>query len=141
VPSSQDLARRPSRQANSAVATVSAAGVVTGVARGTVTIIASLTSNGVTRADTATVTVGAPAAVVTTTGDVFAPEEIEVAPGSTVVWQFSGTYNVTFRDEAPPEGHIPTSSGTSVARTFTVAGDYDYYCTLHDGMKGRIRVR
>ncbi len=127
---------------NTAVATVSASGLVTAVANGNVSIIASLAASGVTHADTAAITVGAPAAIVGTSGDQFGPDEVEIAPGRTVVWQFAGTYNVTFEDEAPPEGSIPNSvAGTSAARTFPRAGDYDYYCTLHDGMKGRIRVR
>ena len=60
-----------------------------------------------------------------------------------MTWQFSGaTHNVTFKDIAPPGGNIPNSApGTSASRTFNVEGDYDYFCTIHDGMKGRIRVR
>jgi len=81
--------------------------------------------------------------VVTTPGNAFSPEEVEFAPGGTVTWQFSGTtHNVTFKDIAPPAGNIPNSApGTSASRTFSVEGDYDYFCTIHDGMKGRIRVR
>jgi len=85
----------------------------------------------------------APTAVVTTPGNAFSPEEIEFASGGTVTWQFSGTtHNVTFKDLAPPGGNIPNSAaGTNASRTFPIAGDYDYFCTIHDGMKGRIRVR
>lgn len=46
---------------NAAVATVSAAGVITGVSAGTATVTASYVLNGVTRTDTVTVTVTAPA--------------------------------------------------------------------------------
>jgi len=47
-----------------------------------------------------------------------------------------------FKDVAPPGGNIPdTPAGSSMTRTFPTAGDYDYECTRHDGMKGRIRVR
>lgn len=128
---------------NAAVATVSASGVVTGVANGTASIIASLTVDGVTRADTSAMTVGTAAGTVVTSGNAFSPDDLEIAPGGTVVWQFNGTHNVTFDDdEVPPGGNIPTSdAGTSAARTFPQAGTYDYECTLHSGMKGRIRVR
>jgi plastocyanin len=88
-------------------------------------------------------TVPARTAVVTTQGSAFSPAEVEFAPGGTVTWQFSGTtHNVTFKDLAPPGGNIQNSApGTSASRTFPTEGDYDYSCTIHDGMKGRIRVR
>ncbi|MFQ5603972.1 MAG: cupredoxin domain-containing protein [bacterium] len=81
--------------------------------------------------------------VVTTPGKSFSPERVEIQPGDTVTWQFSGTtHNVTFEKEAPSGGDIPDSEpGTEVSRTFTNEGDYDYECTLHHGQKGRIRVR
>jgi plastocyanin len=84
-----------------------------------------------------------PTAVVTTPRNAFSPEEVQLAPGGTVTWQFSGsTHNVTFKDLAPPGGNIPNSApGTSASRTFPAEGDYDFFCTIHDGMKGRIRVR
>ncbi len=83
--------------------------------------------------------------IVTTPRLTFSPEKVEIQPGTTVLWKFSGTtHNVTFKDEdeTPPGGNIPDSPpGTEASRTFPVGGDYDYECTLHDGQKGRIRVR
>ncbi len=80
---------------------------------------------------------------VTTPGLTFSPERVEIRVGWTVIWEFSGTtHNVTFEDKAPPGGNIPDSPpGTVHSRTFPVAGDYDYECTMHDGMKGRVRVQ
>jgi plastocyanin len=77
------------------------------------------------------------------TATAFSPEEVEVAPGSTVAWEFTGaTNNVTFKDDQPPGGNVPDSApGSRVTRTFPTAGDYDYTSTLHKDMKGRIRVR
>jgi plastocyanin len=125
------------------VARVAATGLVTAVASGTARVIASLTVAGVTRADTTDVTVGTPAATVRTTAGAFTPDDVSIRPGGTVVWEIAGaTHNVTFDEETPPDGSIPdTPAGRSVARTFATAGDYDYRCTLHQGMKGRIRVR
>jgi plastocyanin len=49
---------------------------------------------------------------------------------------------VTFDDEAPTGGDVPTSpTGTEATRTFPSEGDYDYECTLHPGMRGQVRVR
>ena len=134
--------------ASSAPATgsVTPAGLVTGVAPGTATITASLTASGVTHTATATVTVtqGQPGGVtIATTGNAFTPNDVTVAPGTTVTWQFSETtHNVTFTRLMPPGGNIPgTAPGNNVSRTFMMAGDYDYECTLHGNMKGRIRVQ
>jgi len=131
---------------NGAVATVTPAGLVTGVAAGGATITATLTANGVTHSGTAAVTVtqgGGGSVTVSTAGNQFTPDAVEVAPGTTVIWSFVGsTHNVTFDAAAPAGGNIPdTAPGNSVARTFTVLGDYDYQCTLHSNMKGRIRIR
>ncbi len=81
--------------------------------------------------------------IVTTSGPAFSPEIVEIRPGESVVWQFSGTtHNVVFEDKAPPDGDIPDSApGSEVARKFPAMGDYDYECTLHSGQKGRIRVQ
>ncbi|HEU4558433.1 MAG TPA: plastocyanin/azurin family copper-binding protein, partial [Longimicrobium sp.] len=128
-------------------ATVNATGVVTGVAAGTATITATLTSGGVTRTATAAVTVTTTAppvgnATVTTPGESFSPQTVTIAPGTTVTWQFSGnTHNVTFNTVAPTGGNIPDRSSGSVTRTFPTAGTYDYRCTRHNGMTGRVVVQ
>jgi plastocyanin len=128
-----------------AVATVSGAGVVTGVSSGTATITASLTAAGGSHTATSVITVTTSeggTTTVTTSGSLFTPERVYIAPGGTVTWAFSGTHNVTFTGPVPPGGNIPdTAAGNSVSRTFPAAGDYDYVCTRHDGMKGRVRVQ
>ncbi|MFQ5680099.1 MAG: plastocyanin/azurin family copper-binding protein [Gemmatimonadota bacterium] len=98
---------------------------------------------GVVRVDTVAPPPPPPAAIVTTPGLSFSPEEVEIRPGESVLWKFSGaTHNVTFEDERPPGGDIPDSPpGSEALRTFPAPGDYDYECTLHKGQKGRVRVR
>lgn len=82
------------------------------------------------------------AIVVTTAGTSFNPASITIAPGATVVWQVSGaTHNVTFGPAKPDGGDVPdTRSGSSASRTFTASGTYDYQCTRHSGMTGRVIV-
>lgn len=141
---------------SSAVATVSASGLVTGVAAGTATITATLASGGTTKTATATITVttttappppppppGNSTATVTTPGESFSPQTVTIAAGGTVTWQISGaTHNVTFSGAAPTGGSIPdTRSGTSVSRTFPTAGTYNYQCTRHSGMTGQVVVQ
>ena len=131
-------------------ATVSAAGLVTGVADGPATITAEITAGGVTRRATSAVTVGSsgppppppPGATVTTPGATFSPATVTIPAGASVTWQFSGDrHNVTFSGAAPTGGNIPDTDGGSVSRTFPAAGTYNYSCTRHNGMSGRVVVQ
>jgi len=82
------------------------------------------------------------ATIVTTVGTTFSPGSVTVAPGSSITWQIAGgTHNVTFGGTKPTGGDVPdTGSGNSVSRTFPTAGTYDYQCTRHSGMTGRVVV-
>jgi plastocyanin len=81
-------------------------------------------------------------AIVTTPGTSFSPATITITPGATVTWQISGaTHNVTFGSAKPTGGDIlDARSGTQVDRSFATAGTYDYQCTRHSGMVGRVVV-
>jgi plastocyanin len=120
------------------IAPVSAAGLVRGVSAGPVTITASVTSGGVTRAATAALTVTAPAlpttASVQALRDGFSPGSVTIAVGGTVTWTMADDdHTVTFTGNAPAGGSIPrTEEGESASRTFAVAGVYSYRCDRHD---------
>jgi plastocyanin len=134
------------QSSNPLAATVSSTGLVTGVAAGSATITATLTSGATTHTGTAVVTVGTvAAATILTPGLTFNPDDVQIRPGETVVWQISGsTHNITFETIAPPGGNAGDAApGTNVARTFTQAGDYKYFCSIHknQGMNGKIRVQ
>jgi plastocyanin len=71
----------------------------------------------------------------------FEPQEITVAPGTTVVW--------TNRDDVP---HTVTSiedkfhskaldTDDAFSFTFKDPGTYEYYCTLHSKMTGKVIVK
>lgn len=67
----------------------------------------------------------------------FGPQLIEVPVGTTVTWTWVGKidHNVVhkdFRSELQREGEFQ--------HTFEAAGRYDYLCTLHPGMSGRVLV-
>ena len=75
--------------------------------------------------------------------DLFDPAELQVAPGTTVVWAWVSegrTHNVTFDDG---EDSGDRSSGT-YQRAFPTAGAYPYHCTIHgtatSGMRGVVTV-
>jgi plastocyanin len=71
----------------------------------------------------------------------FAPKEITVAPGTTIVW--------VNRDEAPhtvvAEGRSFVSKGLDTddrfAHAFEREGDFNYICSVHPFMTGVVHVR
>ncbi|GAB3684524.1 plastocyanin/azurin family copper-binding protein [Salinarchaeum chitinilyticum] len=90
--------------------------------------------------ETRTVTVGPG-------GDlVFEPANIEILPGTQVVWEWdSDGHNVQPQsqpDGASWEGHPDVvGTGTTYQHTFTVEGTYEYVCTPHaPDMAGTIEV-
>ncbi len=79
---------------------------------------------------------------VNTVGE-FVPESLTVTVGSTVEWIWTDKFdmhNVWWIDQqltnSPTEG-----SGYKWAVKFLAPGVYDYYCTLHPGMLGRVIVK
>ena len=73
----------------------------------------------------------------------FNPDYIRVSPGATVTWTWEGTtdedHNITFSDSRITDGGN-ARSGTHQA-TFAAAGTYNYSCTNHAGMDGRVLVQ
>jgi plastocyanin len=83
----------------------------------------------------------APPSGVEITKFAFAPRELTIAPGTTIVW--------TNRDETP---HTVAANDKSFAskgldtddkyeHTFSSEGNFTYYCTLHPMMTGIVHVR
>ena len=127
------------------VATVTSAGVVTGVAAGTTTITVNGTVGTTTKSQTVNVTVSVPGASATvnaTTGLQFEPSSVTITAGGTVTWNIAATaHNVTFDNAAPAGGNIATTANSSASRTFANPGTYAYHCTIHGGMNGEVTVQ
>jgi plastocyanin len=69
----------------------------------------------------------------------FAPAAAEVAAGTTVTWSFEdGSVPHDVTGEGWRSGK-PQKDGT-FAHAFERPGTYDYRCTLHGGMDGRVVV-
>ncbi len=70
----------------------------------------------------------------------YAPRDIEVAPGTTLTWANNGValHTVTARSGLFDSGLM--ASGTTFSYTFTEAGTYQYFCTLHPDMTGTVIV-
>ena len=125
------------------VATVTSSGLVNGVAAGSANITVS--SGGVK--GTAAITVTAAAVfpsnvdVNATATNTFTPATIDIARNGTVNWIFASvTHNVNFGGTGPTGGNIGNTANATVSRTFTVAGTFNYQCTLHGGMTGQVIV-
>jgi len=129
--------------ANQAVATVTSAGVVTGVAAGTARITASGTVGTVTKTQDVNVTVAVPggtASVSATASNSFDPRNVTVTRNGVVTWSFAALHNVTFDTQGAP-GNITDRSSGSASLTFPTAGTYAYHCTIHAGMSGSVVVQ
>ncbi len=67
-------------------------------------------------------------------------EPLTVAAGTTVVWtnEDNMAHTVTAADKSFDSGTLDPGAGFSY--TFTKAGSFDYICSLHPSMKGRVTV-
>jgi plastocyanin len=133
--------------ASTNVATVSATGVVTGLSAGQSTITVTGTAGGVSKSATitATVTGTLPNEVTVAasgSSNVFTPASVAIARGGTVTWTFGAIpHNVIFGGAAGAPANINTTSNNAgIARTFNTSGNFDYTCSLHQGMNGNVIV-
>lgn len=71
----------------------------------------------------------------------FAPQEITVAPGTTVTWtnQDETPHTLAARDASFKSKALDTADAFTF--TFANAGDFAYFCTLHPFMTGVVHVR
>jgi amicyanin len=80
---------------------------------------------------------------VTMKGYAYSPRTLTVDVGSTVTWTNQDTAPHDVKTTSGPAAiHSPLlDKGQSWSFTFTVAGTYGYYCTVHPDMTARIVVR
>ena len=79
-------------------------------------------------------------------GTSFGPEEVTIAPGDTVVWEWTGeggAHNVVAEDGAFNSGSPEEGSGITFEHTFQETGGFPYYCEPHEavGMVGTVVVQ
>jgi len=73
----------------------------------------------------------------------FTPARIALKPGGTITFAFGSVAHNVFFDNDPagaPATIDGANANTSVQRTFSVPGVYNYYCHIHPGMSGTIVV-
>ena len=79
--------------------------------------------------------------IVSISNFVFAPAEIVIAAGGRVEWSNDdgAPHGLAFKDGAP--GVDPLLPGARFSRVFDLPGTYDYVCSVHPFMAGRVVVR
>jgi plastocyanin len=82
-----------------------------------------------------------PVATVSMDHNTFIPSEITVAPGTTVTWVNNETMPHTVVN--PNQGFRSKFlvKDAKFSFTFTTPGDYDYLCSIHPNMKGKVIVK
>ena len=122
-----------------AVATVNSQGLVTALTSGTTSITATIQNVQGTRVVTV-LAIGS-GAIVTMPGNSFIPFEVTIRVGEQVFFEFpQAIHNVIFENKAGAPQDIQQTRNVTIARTFPVAGQFLYDCTLHPGMSGAVRV-
>ncbi len=71
----------------------------------------------------------------------FTPALLHVPPGTTVTWMNGDDIPHTVKAVDKSFRSKPLDTGDHFAFTFLTAGDYDYFCSLHPHMTGKIIVR
>lgn len=69
----------------------------------------------------------------------FHPDNVEIKPGTVVVWVNKDDVNHNVQSEIFSSPDI--LPGGSFSSIFEIKGVYDYYCSIHPSMKGRIVVK
>ncbi len=69
----------------------------------------------------------------------FQPSTVTIAKGDTVTWTNLDTvvHDVDFKGSDSPD----LKKGETYSKTFNDAGTFDYVCSIHPGMKGKVIVR
>ena len=135
-----DLPADPSR---TAVATRAGRALLVGAAAALALVAAACAgSDGSSRATTAT-TVAAPrTATVEIVDGQFDPRRVEVAVGGSVTWVNDDQTEHLIAFAAPNVIGSPLiGKAGSYTRSFDAPGQYRYYCTIHNEMKGEVVVR
>jgi len=71
----------------------------------------------------------------------FEPREITVAPGTTVVWTNRDDVPHTVTSNDDKFGSKAMDTDDTFSFTFKDAGTYEYYCSVHPKMTGKVIVK
>jgi plastocyanin len=71
----------------------------------------------------------------------FIPDQIAVAPSTTITWTNKEAMPHTVVDVNKGFRSKTLTKDASFSFTFATAGDYDYFCSIHPNMKARVIVK
>jgi plastocyanin len=107
-------------------------------------------ATGASGGNTTTSSVSIVSGASTLTTDAYSPNPIQVSVGTTVTWtnNDSQPHTVTSGSNGQPDNKFNSSPnftpllnpGQTFSFTFTEAGEYPYFCTLHPNMVGTVNV-
>jgi plastocyanin len=113
---------------------------------GNVTGNTTLTGNTTGTSGGAAVTIASGSSV-PSNGKFFVPETLTTSTGTTVTWTNEDSTLHTVTSGSPEAGNSGTefdssylAAGKTFQHPFNTAGTFDYYCTLHPFMKGKVVV-
>jgi plastocyanin len=110
------------------------------------TMSGNMTSNatGASGGDSVTIS---PGSSVPSNGKFFVPDTLTVSKGTTVSWTNEDTTLHTVTSGSAESGNSGTefdssylAAGKTFQHQFSTSGTFDYYCTLHPYMKGKVVV-
>lgn len=78
---------------------------------------------------------------VTIENSIFTPGEIAVTPGTSVTWTNNDAMPHTVVDVNKSFRSKTLVKGGTFMFTFTNVGDYNYFCSVHPNMKGKVMVK
>src|SRR6476660_9749761 len=88
-----------------------------------------------------------PGSSVPSNGKFFVPDTLTVSKGTTVTWTNGDSTLHTVTSGSPESGNSGTefdssylAEGKTFQHQFSSSGTFDYYCTLHPYMKGKVVV-
>jgi len=71
----------------------------------------------------------------------FTPPTLVVAPGTTVTWINADDSPHTVREKDGKFKSAALDTDDTFSQTFTAPGEYEYFCTIHPRMVGKVVVK
>jgi plastocyanin len=98
------------------------------------------TSATLSAGDTA-VPAGAQAAAIQIDNFHYTPPSLVIAPGTTVTWTNADDSPHTVREKDGKFKSAALDTDDKFSQTFTAPGEYEYFCSIHPYMTGKIVVK